>query len=35
MQWGEISTFDQVMAVIATVAAIGGAAYVFLWRRKK
>ncbi len=35
MHWSEMSTFNQVMAVVATAAALGLAAYVFTWRRKK
>jgi hypothetical protein len=35
MHWSEMSAFNQVMAVVATLAAVGLAGYVFLWRRKK
>lgn len=35
MHWSEMSTFNQVMAVVATLATIGLATYVFTWRRKK
>lgn len=33
VNWSDLSTLEQILTVVAAVTAMGGAAFVFAWRR--